>query len=62
VRNFRDAAAYDDRVQHLAWLYQLTGGVFAPAGDPTTFSVAHTAEDLGRSVERLEACAEAMTA
>jgi len=62
VRNFRDAAAYDDRVQHLAWLYQLTGGVFPPAGDPTTFSIAHTDQDLARSVERLEACAAAMTA
>jgi glutamate-1-semialdehyde 2,1-aminomutase len=62
IRNFRDAADMDDRAQHLAWLYQLTGGVFAPSGDPTTFSVAHTEEDLDRSVERLEAFAEAVTA
>jgi len=61
VRTFRDAADTDDRAQHLAWLYQLTGGVFAPSGDPTTLSVAHTEQDLDRSLARLEAFADAVT-
>ena len=61
VRNFRDETTTDDRLQHLAWLFQLTGGVFPPAGDPTTFSVAHTEADLARSVERLAAFADAVT-
>jgi glutamate-1-semialdehyde 2,1-aminomutase len=62
VRNFRDAAGADGPLQHLAWLYQLNGGVFPPSGDPWTFSVAHTAEDLDRSVEAFAAFAEAVTA
>ena len=61
VRNFRDETGTEDRLQHLAWLFQLTGGVFPPAGDPTTFSVAHTEADLARSVERLAAFASAVT-
>jgi glutamate-1-semialdehyde 2,1-aminomutase len=61
VRNFRDETGTDDRLQHLAWLFQLTGSVFPPAGDPTTFSVAHTEADLAMSVERLAAFADAVT-
>jgi len=61
VRNFRDEASAHDRLPHLAWLFQVTGGVFPPAGDPTTFSVAHTEADLARSVERLAAFADAVT-
>jgi glutamate-1-semialdehyde 2,1-aminomutase len=61
VRTFRDAVDTDARAQHLAWLYQLTGGVFMPAGDPWTFGVAHTREDLERAVENFEAFAEAVT-
>jgi glutamate-1-semialdehyde 2,1-aminomutase len=62
VRNFRDAAAADDRAAHLAWLYQLTGGVFMPAGDPWTFGVAHTREDLDRVADNFEAFAAAVMA
>ena len=57
VRRFRDETETDDKLQHLAWLFQLNGGVFQPAGDPWAFSVAHTSEDLTRSVEILEAFA-----
>jgi len=60
-RNFREAADADDRAQHLAWLYQLTGGVFAPAGDPWTFGVAHTADDLDRAIGNLDAFASAVS-
>jgi glutamate-1-semialdehyde 2,1-aminomutase len=60
-RNFREAVAYDDRLQHLAWLYQLTGGVFSPAGDPWTFGVAHTAEDVAVAVDNFSAFADAVT-
>jgi glutamate-1-semialdehyde 2,1-aminomutase len=61
-RTFREAAAADDRAQHLAWLYQLTGGVFATAGDPWTFGVAHTEGDLDRAVENVAAFAAAVSA
>jgi len=62
VRDFRDHARTDHELSHLSWLYQLNGGVFQPAGDPWTFSVAHTEEDLGRAVEAFVAFAEAVTA
>ena len=61
VRNFRDHAAHDDRLAHLAWLYQLNGGVWMPAGDPWTFSVAHSEDELRRAVGNFEAFAEAVT-
>jgi glutamate-1-semialdehyde 2,1-aminomutase len=51
VRDFRDAVDTDDALARLAWLYQLNAGVFLPAGDPWTFSVAHTEEDLQRSID-----------
>jgi glutamate-1-semialdehyde 2,1-aminomutase len=51
VRDFRDAVDTDDALARLAWLYQLNAGVFVPAGDPWTFSVAHSEQDLGRSVD-----------
>ena len=51
VRDFRDAVAADATLARLAWLYQVNAGVFIPAGDPWTFSVAHTEEDLRRSIE-----------
>jgi len=54
VRDFRDHVATDGALAHLAWLYQLNGGVFPPAGDPWTFSLAHTDEDLQRSVDAFE--------
>jgi glutamate-1-semialdehyde 2,1-aminomutase len=60
VHDFRDAAAEDDRLQHLAWLYQLNGGVFMPAGDPWTFGVAHTRDDLEHVVENFETFAAAV--
>ncbi len=62
VRDFRDHVATDGPVAHLAWLYQLNGGVFPPAGDPWTFSLAHTEEDLRRSVDAFERFAAAVTA
>ncbi len=51
VRDFREAVQTDAKLAHLAWLYQLNAGVFIPAGDPWTFSVAHTEEDLRRSID-----------
>jgi glutamate-1-semialdehyde 2,1-aminomutase len=60
VRTFRDAVDMDARAQHLAWLYELTGGVFLPAGDPWTFGVAHTTGDLELAVERFDAFADAV--
>jgi glutamate-1-semialdehyde 2,1-aminomutase len=60
VRDFRDHADTDDRLQHLAWLYQLNGGVFVPAGDPWTFSVAHTEEEMGRAALNFENFAAAV--
>ncbi len=62
VRDFRDHVATDLALEHLAWLYQLTGGVFPPDGDPWTFSIAHSDEDLRRSVEAFEAFAADVTA
>ncbi|HET7237313.1 MAG TPA: aspartate aminotransferase family protein [Actinomycetota bacterium] len=62
VRTFRDAAGADGPLQHLAWLHQLNAGVFPPAGDPWTFSVAHTDEDLDRYVEAFETFAGSVTA
>jgi glutamate-1-semialdehyde aminotransferase len=51
VRDFRDAVDADATTARLAWLYQLNAGVFVPAGDPWTFSVAHTEQDLRRSMD-----------
>jgi glutamate-1-semialdehyde 2,1-aminomutase len=51
VRDFRDAVQADAKLAHLAWLYQLNAGVFIPDGDPWTFSVAHTEDDLRRSID-----------
>jgi glutamate-1-semialdehyde 2,1-aminomutase len=51
VRDFRDAVASDDSLARLAWLYQLNAGVFVPSGDPWTFSVAHSQDDLRRSID-----------
>ena len=62
IRNFRGEAAADGALQHLAWLYQLNGGVLPPAGDPWTFSVVHEDVHLDRYVESLEEFAEAVTA
>jgi glutamate-1-semialdehyde 2,1-aminomutase len=61
VRDFRDHTETDGALAHLAWLYQLNGGVFPPAGDPTTFSLAHSDEDLQRSVDAFEGFAAAVT-
>jgi glutamate-1-semialdehyde 2,1-aminomutase len=62
VRDFRDHAATNHRLQHLLWLYQLNGGVWVPAGDPWTFSIAHTEQDLERAVENFERFATAVAA
>jgi glutamate-1-semialdehyde 2,1-aminomutase len=51
VRDFRDHAETNHRLQHLSWLFQLNGGVWVPAGDPWTLSIAHTEQDLERAVE-----------
>ncbi len=61
VRDFRDHAETDDKLAHLAWLYQLNGGVLPPAGDPWTFSVAHSEEDVRRYVVNFEEFAAAVT-
>lgn len=61
VRNFQDHVRTDDELAHLAWLYQLNGGVLPPSGDPWTFSVAHTAADLDRYVENFGVFAQALT-
>ena len=60
VRDFRDHVEADGPLAHLAWLYQLNGGVFLPAGDPWTISLAHTDEDLARSVDAFEGFAAAV--
>ena len=62
VRDFRDHAETNNRLQHLSWLYQLNGGVWVPAGDPWTFSIAHTGQDLERAVENFERFATAVAA
>ncbi len=62
VRDFQDHLATDEKLAHLAWLFQLNGGVFPPAGDPLTFSVAHTEADVQRYVDNFATFAEALTA
>jgi glutamate-1-semialdehyde 2,1-aminomutase len=57
VRDFRDAVEADETLARLAWLYQLNAGVFIPAGDPWTFSIAHTEQDLRRSIDAFAAFA-----
>jgi glutamate-1-semialdehyde 2,1-aminomutase len=61
-RDFREAVDADGRLASLAWLFQLNAGVFMPSGDPWTISIAHTENDLARSVEAFEAFAIAVTA
>lgn len=61
VRDFRDHVEHDDRLAHLAWLYQLNGGVLMPAGDPWTFSVVHAEDELRRAVENFDTFAGAVT-
>jgi glutamate-1-semialdehyde 2,1-aminomutase len=58
VRDFRDAVESDDTLARLAWLHQLNAGVFVPSGDPWTFSVAHSEEDLRRSIDAFASFAE----
>jgi glutamate-1-semialdehyde 2,1-aminomutase len=60
VANFRDATDVDDRAAHLAWLHQLTGGVFFPAGDPWTVGLAHATDDLDVAISNLESFATAV--
>jgi glutamate-1-semialdehyde 2,1-aminomutase len=60
-RNFREAVDADADLATLAWLFQLNAGVFMPSGDPWTISIAHTEDDLARSVEAFEAFATAVT-
>jgi glutamate-1-semialdehyde 2,1-aminomutase len=60
-RDYREAVDADDSLAHLAWLYQANGGVFIPAGDPWTISIAHTDDDLRRSVEAFDVFATAVT-
>jgi glutamate-1-semialdehyde 2,1-aminomutase len=61
VRDFRDHAATDQELAHLEWLYQLNRGVFPPAGDPWTFSLAHTDADLQLAVDAFGAFAADVT-
>jgi glutamate-1-semialdehyde 2,1-aminomutase len=60
-RDFREAVEADAKLAALAWLFQLNAGVFMPSGDPWTISIAHTEEDLARSIEAFEAFATAVT-
>jgi glutamate-1-semialdehyde 2,1-aminomutase len=62
LRDFRDRAAIDWRLVYLEYLFQMTGGVFEPNGDPLTTSVAHTTEDVGRWAGNLVAFADAIVA
>ena len=62
VRDFRDHAETNHRLQHLSWLFQLNGGVWVPAGDPWTFSIAHTEQELERAVENFARFASAVAA
>lgn len=59
-RDFRQAVRADEKLAHLAWLFQLNGGAFPPSGDPWTISITHTEEDLRRSVESFETFAAAV--
>jgi glutamate-1-semialdehyde 2,1-aminomutase len=61
-RDFREAVGADAKLATLAWLFQLNAGVFMPSGDPWTISIAHTDDDLARSIEAFEAFATAVTA
>jgi glutamate-1-semialdehyde 2,1-aminomutase len=61
-RDYRETVEADAELATLAWLFQLNAGVFMPSGDPWTVSIAHTDEDLARSVDAFEAFASAVTA
>jgi glutamate-1-semialdehyde 2,1-aminomutase len=61
-KDFREAVDANAKLASLAWLFQLNAGVFMPSGDPWTISIAHTEDDLARSVEAFEAFATAVTA
>jgi glutamate-1-semialdehyde 2,1-aminomutase len=61
-RNFREAVDADADLATLAWLFQINAGVFVPSGDPWTIGIAHTEDDLARSVEAFDAFATAVTA
>jgi glutamate-1-semialdehyde 2,1-aminomutase len=61
-RNYREAVDADADLATLAWLFQINAGVFVPSGDPWTIGIAHTEDDLTRSVEAFDAFATAITA
>jgi glutamate-1-semialdehyde 2,1-aminomutase len=61
-KDFREAVDNDEKLSNLAWLFQLNAGVFMPSGDPWTISIAHTENDLARSVEAFDAFATAVIA
>jgi glutamate-1-semialdehyde 2,1-aminomutase len=61
-RNFREAVDADADLATLAWLFQINAGVFLPSGNPWTIGIAHTEDDLARSVEAFDAFATAITA
>jgi hypothetical protein len=61
-RDFRGAVDADEKLGEPAWPFQLDGGGFMPSGDPRTISIAHTENDLARSVEAFDAFETAVTA
>jgi glutamate-1-semialdehyde 2,1-aminomutase len=61
-RNYREAVDADADLATLAWLIQINAGVFMPSGDPWTIGIAHTEDDLARSVEAFDGFATAITA
>ena len=62
LRDFRDRDAVEGRLVYLEYLFQMTGGVFEPNGDPWTLSVAHDRDDVGRWESNLVAFADALSA
>ena len=61
-RNFREAVDADADLATLAWLFQINAGVFVPSGDPWTIGMAHTEDDLARSVAAFDAFATSISA
>jgi len=59
-----DAAGVDADLSYLAWLYEMTGGVFMTPGtdEQWTLSVQHTDEDVTRYVTAFETFAREVTA
>jgi glutamate-1-semialdehyde aminotransferase len=57
AETFREAVDADADLATLAWLFRINAGVFLPSGDPWTIGIAHTEDDLARSLEAFDAFA-----